>query len=257
MKISVLISSYNKGNYLEECINSCLKQTHENIEIILLDNYSDDNTKKILEKYENKIKIYFKNKISNFPALNQIDLIKEGIKYCNGEIICLLDADDFFLDNKIYKINKIFEKNNVDIVYDLPKIKSKDKYKNFKLKKKFQKNIWPTIINTSAISLKKNYLINCINLNLFEDFSLLEVDFRLNAISRCMDNNFIILSKSLSIYRIVSNSIMANSKKYSKKWWFRRSQAHNFMKKIYALNNKVYSNYFDIKLTNFIIKFYN
>ena len=72
-----------------------------------------------------------------------------------------------------------------------------------------------------------------------------------------MDNNFIILSKSLSIYRIVSNSIMANSKKYSKKWWFRRSQAHNFMKKIYALNNKVYSNYFDIKLTNFIIKFYN
>ena len=41
---SILISSYNKGNYLEQCIKSCLSQTQKNIEVILLDNHSNDKT---------------------------------------------------------------------------------------------------------------------------------------------------------------------------------------------------------------------
>ena len=41
---SILISSYNKGNYLEQCIKSCLSQTQKNIEVVLLDNHSNDKT---------------------------------------------------------------------------------------------------------------------------------------------------------------------------------------------------------------------
>ena len=55
MKISILISSYNKGAYIEECLNSCLNQTYQDYEIILLDNYSNDNTDIILEKYDKNI----------------------------------------------------------------------------------------------------------------------------------------------------------------------------------------------------------
>ena len=62
MKFSVLISSYNKSRYLEECIVSCLSQTFELVEIVLLDNYSNDGTKEILDKYKNKIKIIYKKK---------------------------------------------------------------------------------------------------------------------------------------------------------------------------------------------------
>ena len=87
------------------------------------------------------------------------------------------------------------------------------------------------------------------------DFNLLEIDFRLNAISRCVDNNFFILNQPLSIYRVVPNSIMSNAKKFSKNWWFRRSQAHDYMKMIYKLNNKVYSNFFDSKITSFMTNF--
>ena len=257
MKFSVIISSYNKGKYLEECIASCINQSYQNKEIILVDNYSDDNSQKILNKYTDQIKIIYKKKISDHPALNQIDLIKEGLKFSKGEIICLLDADDYFFENKILELSKIFEKNNLDIIFDIPLIKSKSKYKKLKLKKKIQKDIWPTIINTSAISIKKKYLEKLINSNLFEDFNLLEIDFRINAFSRCIDNNFLILNKDLSVYRIVSNSIMSNTKKYAKKWWFKRLQAHNFMKKIFKLNNKVYSNFFDLKLTNIINKLLN
>ena len=257
MKFSVLISSYNKGKYLEECINSCLKQTYKNIEIILIDNYSEDESKEVLNNYKHKIKILYKKRVSDSPALNQIDLIKDGIKFCNGDIICLLDADDYFLSEKIYQISKIFEQKNIDIVYELPLIQLNEKFSKLKLKKKFQKNIWPTIINTSAISVKKKYLEKCINLKLFENYNLLEIDFRLNVVSRCIDNNFFIFKEPLSVYRIVQNSIMAKSQKFSKKWWSRRLQAHNYMKKIYKINNKIYSNILDFKLTNLITKFYN
>ena len=47
MKFSILITSYNKGRYLEECIKSCLSQTNKNFEIIICDNYSTDNSDQI------------------------------------------------------------------------------------------------------------------------------------------------------------------------------------------------------------------
>ena len=137
MKFSVLISSYNKGKYLEECILSCLNQNLKPIEIILLDNFSNDGSKEILEKYKDRIKVIYKKKISDFSPLNQIDLIKEGINLCTGDIICLLDADDYFLPDKIYKLNEIYNNNNtVDVVFDTPLIQSNEKYQKFKLKKK-------------------------------------------------------------------------------------------------------------------------
>ena len=72
MKSSILITSYNKGKYLEQCILSCLNQNTINEgEILVLDNYSNDNSDQILKKFENKIKIYKKEKISEFPAINR------------------------------------------------------------------------------------------------------------------------------------------------------------------------------------------
>ena len=63
MKSSILITSYNKGKYLEQCILSCLNQNTINEgEILVLDNYSNDNSDQILKKFENKIKIYKKKK---------------------------------------------------------------------------------------------------------------------------------------------------------------------------------------------------
>ena len=62
MKFSILISSYNKGKYIEKCISSCLNQELKNYEVILFDNFSTDKTSKILKKYEKKIKIYKKKK---------------------------------------------------------------------------------------------------------------------------------------------------------------------------------------------------
>jgi len=58
MKFSILISSYNKGNYIDKCIKSCLSQSNKNLEIIVFDNYSSDETEKLLEKYSKNIITY-------------------------------------------------------------------------------------------------------------------------------------------------------------------------------------------------------
>ena len=56
MKFSILITSYNKAKYIDECIKSCLSQTYKDFEVILLDNYSNDGTNVTLKKYSKKIK---------------------------------------------------------------------------------------------------------------------------------------------------------------------------------------------------------
>ena len=52
---SIIIPTYNQGNFLEKCIKSCLNQTYKNFEIVIIDNNSTDITQDILKKYENKI----------------------------------------------------------------------------------------------------------------------------------------------------------------------------------------------------------
>ena len=126
---SILISSYNKGNYLEQCIKSCLTQTYKNIEVVLLDNHSNDKTNVILKKYSKKIKILKKKRISKFPALNQIDTLTKAFKVSKGSIIYLLDADDYFNKSKIKNINDTFKiKSKVNVIFDIPTIKKKNSY---------------------------------------------------------------------------------------------------------------------------------
>ena len=126
MKISILITSFNKENYIEECIRSCLKQDYTDKEIILMDNCSEDSSENIFDKYKTKIKIIKKKRISDFPAINQIDLIDKGLSNCSGEILCLLDGDDYFYENKLSIVNEKFKNNaNLKIIFDLPLKKKK------------------------------------------------------------------------------------------------------------------------------------
>ena len=184
MKFSILISSYNKGNYLEDCLNSCLKQSYKNYEIILLDNYSTDNTKHILKKFSKKIKILKKKKISIYPQMNQIDLLVKAFKVSKGSIICLLDADDLFNQNKLSYLKKLFKsKKKTDVIFDLALIQKNGIKKKFKLKKKIQKYIWPTIINTSSISMRRKFFQKCLNEKIFHKYNLLEIDFRITVLA--------------------------------------------------------------------------
>ena len=254
MKISILISSYNKGAYIEECLNSCLNQTYQDYEIILLDNYSNDNTDIILAKYSKNITIKKERKISDNSAANQLDLLKKAFLISSGEILCFLDADDYFEDNKLEDINRIFSQNQkTNIVFDKPSILINNNFYNFKSKKKSSKYIWPTTHPTSSISIKRIFLKTFFDDITSKNYPLLEIDFRITCLSKMINKNFIVSDKKMTTYRKVSDGIMSKSKFLSKVWWIKRLQAHYFINDILKINKMVYKKNYDFYLTKFIV----
>lgn len=95
--VSIIIPVYNGANYLKHAINSAIKQTYKNIEIIVINDGSDDNneTEKLAKSYGNKIRYYFKKNGGVASALNF------GIKKMRGEYFSWLSHDDVYMKNKI------------------------------------------------------------------------------------------------------------------------------------------------------------
>ncbi len=104
IKISVIIPSYNQGSYLEETILSVINQNYSNLEIILIDGNSTDNSLEIIKKYET----YFSYWVSEKDH-GQSDAINKGFKVASGEIITWLCSDDLYTTNSLAKVNEIFE----------------------------------------------------------------------------------------------------------------------------------------------------
>lgn len=94
-KISVIIPNYNYARYLDQAIQSVLEQSHDNLELIVVNNGSTDNSLEILEKYEHKIHVI------NQPNLGQSGARNSGLSVSNGEFIAFLDADDFWEPTKL------------------------------------------------------------------------------------------------------------------------------------------------------------
>lgn len=109
IKVSVIIPFYNRVDWVIKALNSALKQTHENIEIILIDDGSTENISRILKiKKEDKRIIYFRNK-KNYGAANSRN---KGLKISTGAYISFLDSDDIYLPNKIAEqLNYMVKKN--------------------------------------------------------------------------------------------------------------------------------------------------
>lgn len=258
MKISILITNYNKEKYVEECILSSLNQDYKNLEIIILDNNSTDNSLRIINKFSEKITIIKKKRVSEFSPINQIDSIIELFKLSKGEIICLLDGDDFFLSNKISTISRYFlENSEIDIIFDTPYVNIDNKILPLKLKKKIFNNNWPSTVPTSGISFRRNFFDLCLKSNLLKDYPILEIDFRLNFFCKKIYNKHISLDQYLTFYRKVDDGIMSKIKKFSKIWWLKRLEAHNFIKHVYKNNNLKYGKNYDFYLTKVIIYFLN
>lgn len=103
--VSIIINNYNYGRFLSEAIESSLNQTYRNIEVIVVDDGSTDNSIEVIESFQDRIIPLFKDNGGQASAFNL------GFSKCQGEIICLLDADDVFLPEKVSKIVNVFSTN--------------------------------------------------------------------------------------------------------------------------------------------------
>ena len=111
-KISVIIPTYNRGNIIENAITSVLNQTYKNLEVLIIDDGSTDNTKEVIDKFEDKRVKYIKIK-ENLGGSNARNI---GIRKASGKYISFQDSDDIFYPDKL-KLqfnNMINQKSHLD-----------------------------------------------------------------------------------------------------------------------------------------------
>ena len=109
-KVSVIIPTYNRGNLIIKSIKSVLNQTFKNLEVIVIDDGSSDNTEHLVNKITDKRLKYVKLS-SNKGSSNARNI---GIKNANGQFISFQDSDDIFYPNKIEKqLKNIINRNSI------------------------------------------------------------------------------------------------------------------------------------------------
>jgi glycosyltransferase involved in cell wall biosynthesis len=175
MKVSVLINNYNYGRYLTECIESIINQSYHNIEIIIYDDGSTDDSIAIANKYKDKIAILAHPNYGKKPAFNQANAIYKGFQASSGEIICLIDSDDFFTVDKVTKVVKAFQDNphavlvqNGAYTYTDGKITGEHDYAYYgeNYQSHYYRKKWTAFFNpTSCLSFRRSYLTNILPIN--------------------------------------------------------------------------------------------
>ena len=114
--VSIIIPFYNEKNYFDECINSVLNQSYKNIEIIIINDGSDNEYIEYLRRIQSKNpdRIFLINK-ENEGVSSARNL---GIQKANGKYVSFLDSDDIWLPNKIeYQLN-IIKKKKINFIHN-------------------------------------------------------------------------------------------------------------------------------------------
>ena len=170
-------------------------------------------------------------------------------KRSKGELIFLLDSDDFFHKNKVKKINTIFNKNKkIDFIQNLPSIR-KNKNNN-------PLSFWPYLAPESCISFRRNFMKKFIKINikLINKYNDIWLGFRIGVFAFFCLKKFHTINEQLTFYES-----LGESKKYSffgKNWMKRRKNAFDYLKTI-SKDSNILDNNFDYLLTRFFVKIYN
>lgn len=257
--VSVIVVNYNKAKFIKRCIFSLKKQSYKNIEFIIIDDQSTDDSLKIIKKLQKKInfKLFITNSKTKYGSLNQINACKIGLKKSRGELIFFLDSDDFFKKDKILKVVNFYEQKKVNIITDKPIIyfNKKNSYKLIIKNRNTFLTPWPIFCPHSCIAIRRRYLNSFFNQISITRFPDLWIDFKILLQNFIETNHNIVLKEHLTFYQQSPNSISSKYKKFSLNWWRRRKSAHDYYYFLCKKNNVKFRISIDFLLTNFIYFF--
>lgn len=200
--VSIIMPSWNTGRFIAESIDSVLKQTYTNWELLIVDDCSTDNTDEIITSYkDNRIK-YFKNEHNSGAALTRNKAMREA----QGEWIAFLDSDDLWNPEKLEKqINFMKENGYVFSYHDFEKIDEESKPLNVYVtgpevvtKKEMYKYGYPGCL-TFMYSTRAMGLVQIKDIKKNNDYAIL---LKLCKIADCY-----LLKENLARYRIRKKSI--------------------------------------------------
>jgi glycosyltransferase involved in cell wall biosynthesis len=235
-KVSIVVTCYNYGKYISDCLNSILKQKYQNYEVIIIDDGSTDNTNEMLRTFLENPKIkYFKQE-----NMGQAGAKNNGIKNSSGEFIAFLDADDMWADNMLEKELELFSDERVGVVYSTVRFIN-EKNEDIKLKRN-SKYLIPRSGNITKYLLFENFVTfsssivrkECLDECGYFDESLkmgIDWDLWLRVSTKYQ---FSYVDEPLLIYRIHSTQMSKNLEE-------RRNCSDKIMKKFFQQNPNLLS----------------
>lgn len=136
--ITIITPSLNQGQYIEKTIQSVLEQNYPNLQYIIIDGSSTDNTVEIIKKYEDRLDYWISEKDSG-----QSCAINKGLKMATGEIVNWLNSDDMLADGALHKLAKVVSENpGANVFTGQTTYLLNDEIKNLKSNKVFKNRDW-------------------------------------------------------------------------------------------------------------------
>lgn len=103
-KITVVTPSFNQGQFLETCLTSVLNQAYPNLQYIVIDGGSSDDSVEIIKKYESHLSYWVSE-----PDAGQSEAINKGFRRASGEIVAWLNSDDFYLPGALMEAAQAYQ----------------------------------------------------------------------------------------------------------------------------------------------------
>ncbi len=150
MRVSIITVSLNAVKTIEQTILSVLNQSYEDIEYIIVDGMSTDGTVDIIQKYENRLGCFIHEKDTGL-----YDAMNKGIARASGDIVGIINSDDWYDDNAIEKVAACFRETDAEVVYGRMRILEDGKVGGVSPREELGQ-IWTRGLSHPAVFIKRS-----------------------------------------------------------------------------------------------------
>lgn len=208
--ISIVIPTYNRADLIPKAIQSVLNQTYQNWELIIVDNFSEDGTKKVVDSFrDSRISMLFIPRTGSVAASRNI-----GVHHSKGEWIAFLDSDDWWFPEKLSSVREAIQ-SDADLIYHDLQIASEPDDAKFHRKTKSRKLKDPIFLDLllngndialSSVTVRKSIFMQVNGMNESPAFYAIE-DYETWLRIAQITKLFVHIPKALGAYRVHDGNI--------------------------------------------------